>query len=89
MERLLNYIEPIEFWVGKKIGTKKPRYKRFQKDLKRDVRPVSSWLQPAAASDLTLHEESTDDLTMLTVGATGEGTTAYKKIMNNKDFPYP
>jgi len=89
VERLLNYIEPIEFWVGKKIGTKKPRYKRFQKDLKRDVRPVSSWLQPAAASDLTLHEESTDDLTMLTVGATGEGTTAYKKIMNNKDFPYP
>jgi len=89
IRRLLDYIEPIEFWVGKKIGTKKPRYKRFQKDLKREIRPVSSWLQPAALSDDSVYDESMDDLTILTVGATGEGTNTYKKVLNNKDFPYP
>jgi len=89
IKRLLGYIEPLEFWVGKKIGTKKPRYKRFQKDLKRDVRPVSSWLQAAALSDESVDDESLDAFTVLTVGATGEGTNNYKQILNNKDFPYP
>lgn len=89
IKRLLAYLEPLEFWVGKRIGTKKPRYKRFQKDLKREVKPVSSWLQPAALPDKDLLDESVDDQTILTVGATGEGTTTYKKILNNKDFPYP
>jgi adenine-specific DNA-methyltransferase len=89
IKRLLGYIEPFEFWVGKKIGTKKPRYKRFQKDLKRDVRPVSSWLQAAALGDESATDESLDAFTVLTVGATGEGTNNYKQILNNKDFPYP
>ncbi|KXS55604.1 MAG: DNA methylase N-4/N-6 domain-containing protein [Marinobacter sp. T13-3] len=89
VKRLLGYIEPLDFWVGKKIGTKKPRYKRFQKDLKRDVRPVSSWLQASALGDESGMDESLDAFTVLTVGATGEGTNAYKRILDNKDFPYP
>ncbi|ABM21091.1 site-specific DNA-methyltransferase [Marinobacter nauticus] len=89
IKRLLDYIEPLEFWVGKKIGTRKPRYKRFQKDLKRDIRPVSSWLQASALADESATDESLDSLTVITVGATGEGTNNYKQILNNKDFPYP
>lgn len=83
--RLVSYIEPIEAWVGRKIGLGKPRYKRFRSQLLRDVTPLSSWLNPAAE-----REESDDDETLtLTVGATSEGTTQLKQITGNKDFPYP
>lgn len=84
--RLLTYIEPMQTWVGRQIGYGKPRYKRFRTQLKRDVTPVSSWLNPAA--DGVAPDEDGDDVT-LTVGATGEGTTQVKNIIGNKDFPYP
>jgi adenine-specific DNA-methyltransferase len=84
VERLLSYIPPIEFWVGKRVGYGKPRYKRFREQLKRDVTPLSSWLQPAADGD----DEEADGIELV-VGATGEGTALYKQILNNKDFPYP
>ena len=84
--RLLTYIEPIESWVGRTIGYGKPRYKRFRKDLKREVTPLSSWLSPAADGEFDDEEDA--EIT-LTVGATGEGTALNKKILGNKDFPYP
>ncbi len=83
--RLLSYIDPIETWVGRIIGYGKPRYKRFRSQLKRDVTPLSSWLNPAADGVQVFDD---DDVT-LTVGATAEGTTLYKKLLGNKDFPYP
>jgi len=86
VERLLGYIEPIENWVGRKVGYGKPRYKRFRKQLKRDVTPLSSWLNPAAEGEF---DDADDSAVTLTVGATGEGTNLYKKILGNKDFPYP
>lgn len=86
VRRLLSYIEPIECWVGRKIGYGKPRYKRFRSQLKRDVTPLSSWLNPEAEGEFRGDDDS--EIT-LTVGATGEGTTLYKKILGNKDFPYP
>lgn len=84
--RLLTYIEPLEYWVGKRIGYGKPRYKRFRSQLKRDVTPLSSWLNPASEGEF---DDEDDAEVTLTVGATGEGTTLYKKILGNKDFPYP
>lgn len=83
--RLLEYIEPIEFWVGKKIGLGKPRYKRFRSSLKRDVTPLSSWLNPSADGEVDPDEEDV----VLTVGATSEGTSLVKDITGNKDFPFP
>ncbi len=83
--RLLTYIEPIENWVGRTIGYGKPRYKRFRSQLKRDVTPLSSWLNPAAEGEA----EDEEDNVALTVGATAEGTSLYKKLLGNKDFPYP
>ncbi len=83
--RLLTYIDPIETWVDRTIGYGKPRYKRFRSQLKRDVTPLSSWLNPAAEAN---QEDNSDDVT-LTVGATAEGTALFKKLMGNKDFPYP
>lgn len=84
--RLLTYIEPLDNWVGRKIGYGKPRYKRFRSQLKRDVTPLSSWLNPAAEGSF---DDDDDSEVTLTVGSTGEGTTLYKKILGNKDFPYP
>ena len=85
--RLLTYIEPLESWIGRKIGYGKPRYKRFRKQLLRDVTPLSSWLHATAQ---TLTEENEDDeVVSLTVGATGEGTSQVKALLGNKDFPYP
>lgn len=84
-QRLLSYIEPIEKWVGRTIGYGKPRYKRFRSQLKRDVTPLSSWLTPAADG----LDDDDESVTSLTVGATGEGTALYKKIFNDKNFPYP
>jgi adenine-specific DNA-methyltransferase len=83
--RLLTYIDPIETWVGRTIGYGKPRYKRFRTQLKRDVTPLSSWLTPAADGQ----DDDDESVTSLTVGATGEGTALYKRIFDNKDFPYP
>jgi adenine-specific DNA-methyltransferase len=84
--RLLTYIEPLENWVGRTIGYGKPRYKRFRSQLKRDVTPLSSWLNPSA--DGEFDDEADSEMT-LTVGATAEGTNLYKKLLGNKDFPYP
>jgi len=84
-QRLLSYIEPIESWVGRTIGYGKPRYKRFRSQLKRDVTPLSSWLTPAADGQ----DNDDESVTSLTVGATGEGTALYKKIFDDKNFPYP
>ncbi len=85
-KRLLTYIEPLEALVGRTIGYGKPRYKRFLSQLKRDVTPVSSWLNPAAEGEV---DDEDDTTVSMTVGATGEGTNLYKKILGNKDFPYP
>lgn len=85
--RLLSYMEPLETWVGRKIGYGKPRYKRFRSQLLRDVTPLSSWLQPS--SEAVTEEDEDDDVVSLTVGATGEGTALVKAILGAKDFPYP
>lgn len=85
-KRLLTYIDPLEALVGRTIGYGKPRYKRFRSQLKRDVTPVSSWLNPAAEGE---GDDEDDTAVSMTVGATGEGTNLYKKILGNKDFPYP
>ncbi len=87
VNRLLSYIEPLQNWVGRKIGYGKPRYKRFRRNLLRDVTPLSSWMQPAAEG--ALDDEDADDVITLTVGNTSEGTALVKKIIGNKDFPYP
>jgi adenine-specific DNA-methyltransferase len=88
IQRLLNYIEPLENWVGRKIGFGKPRYKRFRSQLLRDVKPLSSWLHAAADKQIEDDDED-DEFVNLSVGATGEGTAQVKALLGNKDFEYP
>lgn len=85
--RLLSYIEPVEYWVGKKLGYGRPRYKRFRESLKRDTNPLSSWLNPSSESHPD--EEGLDELESLSSGGTSEGTSMVRKLLGNKDFPYP
>ena len=81
--RLLTYIEPLENWVGRKLGTGRPRYKRFRESLQSDTTPLSSWLTPIGV------EVEDDEVVTLKTGITAEGTSLVKKILGTKDFPYP
>lgn len=88
-ERLLGYIEPLDAWVGRKIGYGKPRYKRFAKELKRTEQPVSTWILPSSMKKVDLDAVNLSDVTTFEVGFTSEGTTLLSQIVGNKDFPYP
>ena len=83
--RLLTYIPSLDHWVGKKLGYGRPRYKRFRNTLQRDSTPLSSWMSSIGDAEL----EEFDDTLSLQVGVTAEGTSLVKKIVGNKDFPYP
>jgi adenine-specific DNA-methyltransferase len=87
--RLLDYIEPLEKWVGRKIGFGKPRYKRFLKELKRTEKPVSTWILPASTKKNEFADIDLEGLTALKVGFTSEGTKLLSQMVSNKDFPYP
>ena len=86
--RLLTYIEPIESWVGRRLGYGRPRYKRFRDSLKQDSNPLSSWFQTISSSSKNDQDDFEESFT-LAVGTTSEGTSLLRKIQNNKDFPYP
>jgi len=88
-ERLLGYLEPLDAWVGRKIGYGKPRYKRFAKELKRTEQPVSTWVLPSSMKKTDLEALNLSEVTTFEVGFTSEGTTLLSQIIGNKDFPYP
>ncbi len=89
-ERVLECIEPIDNWVGRRIGLGKPRFKRFLTDLKKTEKPVSTWILPASLKKKDLIEiEELDEVESFQVGYTSEGTTQLNQIVGTKDFPYP
>lgn len=88
-ERLLGYIEPLESWVGRKIGYGKPRYKRFAKELKNSEQPVSTWILPSAVKKAELEEIDLAGVDVMQTGYTSEGTTQLAQMIGNKDFAYP
>lgn len=87
--KLIDYIEPLSFWIGKKIGFGKPRYKRFVKDLKRTEKPISTWILPSSIKKQDIEELDLSEVEVLKVGFTSEGTTLLSQMVGNKDFPYP
>lgn len=88
-ERLLGYIEPLQAWVGRKIGYGKPRYKRFAKELKNSEQPVSTWILPAAVKSTELIEIDMEGIQVMQTGYTSEGTSQLSQMLGNKDFAYP
>lgn len=71
-----------EFWIGKKIGLNKPRFKRFKNDLKRDTQPLSSWIAEVGKAEA-------GESFVFETGMTAEGTKALRAIGLNTDFSYP
>lgn len=89
--KLLENIPPLTFWVGKKIGYGKPRYKRFWSELRKSEKPISTWLMPAAndKDDLAEMQVEWDEVQTMSVGYTSEGTSLIQKMLGHKDFQYP
>lgn len=81
--------QELDFWVGKKIGYGKPRYKRHLSEVKRSEKPFSSWLMPASLKKDEREELDTEGLEVAVVGGTSEGTSLVQEILGNKDFDYP
>jgi adenine-specific DNA-methyltransferase len=88
--KLLENIQPLSFWIGKKIGYTKPRLKRFASELKRTEKPVSTWLLPASVKKNEAESlEGLEASTVMTSGYTSQGTALLKDMIGNKDFAFP
>lgn len=87
--KLLDNILPLSFWVGKKIGYGKPRYKRFANELKRTEKPISTWVLPSSIKREDLELIEAEEVKLITTGFTSEGTALLSQMIGNKDFPYP
>lgn len=87
--KILETIPPLEFWLGKRIGYGKPRYKRFVNDIKKDAKPVSTWILPSSTKRTDLELIDNEGIEILRSGFTSEGTTLLAQMVGNKDFPYP
>jgi len=88
--RVIENILPIEFWLHKRIGIGKPRFKRFTKDIKKDRKPVSTWILPASVKKPDLVAmDGLDEVESFQVGFTSEGTSLLTQLVGNKNFNYP
>lgn len=76
----------LEFWVGRRIGTGKPRFKRHQRDLQRTHQPLSSWIRPASG---TKSDENMEERTTLETGYSEEGSKALRRLLGRASFDYP
>ncbi|MFK0034067.1 site-specific DNA-methyltransferase [Pseudomonas monteilii] len=73
----------LEFWVGKQIGFGRPLFKKFWKDLRSHVNPLSSWI-------FRINEIYDDeDFAAMTSPQAGEGTEVIQAIFERKVFQYP
>ncbi|WP_237762964.1 site-specific DNA-methyltransferase [Paenibacillus sp. A3] len=72
--------EDLEFWVNKKIGFGKPRFKTYKKKVRNTAQPLSSWI----LENGRLTEEN---LGAISSGLTSEGTKALRDV--GLTFPYP
>jgi adenine-specific DNA-methyltransferase len=70
------------FWVGKRIGRNKPRFKRFKNDLKRSTQPLSSWIAEVG-------QGKSGENFVIETGMTAEGTKALRAMGIATEFPYP
>ncbi|WP_232700235.1 site-specific DNA-methyltransferase [Brevibacillus daliensis] len=88
-QKIINNIPNLEFWVGKNIGTGKPRLKRFITEIKKSDKPLSTWILPSSIKKIDLECIDLEQVDHFQVGYTSEGTTLLSRMIGNKDFPYP
>lgn len=79
----LDHALDLRFWIGKKIGYNKPRFKRFKNDLRRSNQPLSSWIAEWGKAENSEENHSLE----IESGMTQEGTKALREL--GLDFSYP
>lgn len=71
-----------DFWVGKRVGFGRPGLKKFWKNLRSHVAPLSSWIA-------RMNEDDLEGLIALRTGSGGAGTNEIQSIFGRKAFPNP
>lgn len=71
------------------IPTGRPMYKRYLKNLKTDINPLSTWIRETSESKKTKDEISTGEAISLFSGLNSEGTRLLQTIFEEDAFPYP
>ncbi len=82
----LDKSDDLDFWINKKIGSNKPRFKRYKKNLRNETQPLSSWVAEAGKSDPA---DASDEGVVLSSGMTSEGTKLLRGMNLDNAFPYP
>ena len=85
---IVDVIPPLSFWVGKKIGRTRPRYKRFLSELRSETKPLSSLIFKTNDSTKDVAEQM-NDVDRIDSGMTSEGTSLLRQILPGSNFPYP
>ena len=75
--------EDLAFWVNKKIGYGKPRFKTYRSQLRTDTQPLSSWIYEFGK------EVWDESVSSLSSGMTSEGTKVLRDLSLDESFPYP
>ena len=88
-EKLREFVPPLSFWIGKKIGFGSPQLKRFKRDVKRGDKPVSTWFAPSSLKAKELEPLKNGEVELLSCGYTQEGTRLLSEMIGNKDFSFP
>lgn len=70
------------------VPTGRPMYKRYLKNLKTDINPLSTWIREASESRKTKDEIAIEESVSLFSGLNSEGTRLLQTIFEEA-FPYP
>ena len=76
--------DELSFWIDKKIGYGKPRFKTYKSRVRNESQPVSSWINEAGKN-----LEESDGSISISSGLTSEGTRLIRTLDLGGDFPYP
>lgn len=67
----------------------RPMYKRYLKNLKTDINPISTWIREASEGKRAKEESGIGETTSLFSGLNSEGTRLLQTIFEEEAFPYP
>ena len=81
---LTEELPDLDFFVGKKIGYGRPRYKRHLSEMKRTTKPISTFI-----GNVNDKVPTDAQVEFLKSGLNTEGTTLLKNILGEKKFDYP
>jgi adenine-specific DNA-methyltransferase len=78
--------DDLSFWVGKRIGFTKPRFKTYKSKVRSDSQPLSSLIIETGKveSDNVIQQSYS-----ISTGLTSEGTRALREFSISEAFPYP